>query len=187
MIEWNDIEKTIAEHRAEFDIDMPGIKHEAVFFQKLDVFHHGQAVRKRWQVIRYAASFAAFFVTSVAILWMYYYLNYKHEVKYAVNPIFTEFNEASNYYTSQVDRSIEQLKILPFNEPQQIDSIFAELSVMDENKRQLYDELSENPNDERIMDAIINLYIVKLDAINQVVRSFSISQNNKTMDHENNI
>jgi hypothetical protein len=58
---------------------------------------------------------------------------------------------------------------------------------MDENKRQLYDELSENPNDERIMDAIINLYIVKLDAINQVVRSFSISQNNKTMDHENNI
>jgi cbb3-type cytochrome oxidase subunit 3 len=187
MIEWNDIEKTLIEHRPVFDSAVPGMNHETVFFQKLDALHDKQAKKNRWQIIKYAASFIAFFIMSVAILWIYYYLNYKHEVQYALNPSVIEFKEASKYFTSQIDNGIEQLRTLPYTEPQQLDSIFAELLSMDDNNKQLYNELSLNPDDERVMNAIIDAYVIKLDVINLIVRSFSISQNKKTMDHENNI
>ncbi len=186
MIKWDDIEKTIIEHRDTFEAEMPSRTQEDLFFHKLDSLHRKQVVRKRWQTVGYAASFAAFVVMSAAILWAYYYLNYKQNAPFAYNQQTTEFNEARNYLANQIDNGIAQIKKLPFQEPQQIDSIMVELSEMDENNEQLYNELSLNPDDERIMNAIINVYMVKMDAINQIVRSFSMSHNNKTQQNENN-
>lgn len=187
MVKWDDIEKTIVEHRDAFEADMPVGKQEDLFFQKLDSLHRKQIVLKRWQNIGYAASFAAFVVMSAAILWAYSYLNYRKDAPFTYNQHATEFNEARDYLASQIDNGIEQIKRLPFNEPQQIDSIMVELSEMDENYKQLNNELSSNPDDERVMNAIINVYMVKMDAINQVLRSFSMSHNNKTQQNESNI
>lgn len=187
MVQWNDIEKTISEHRDAFEADMPGSRQEDLFFQRLDSLHRKQVVRKRWQIVGYAASLAAFVVMSVAILWTYYYLNYKQNAPFTYNQHATEFNEARDYLASQIDNGIEQIKRLPFSEPQQVDSIMVEFSEMDENCEQLNNELASNPNDERVMNAIINVYMVKMDAINQIVRSFSISHNSNIQQNENNI
>ncbi len=187
MVKWDDIEKTITEHRDAFEADMPDSNQEDLFFQKLDSLHRTQVVRKRWQITGYAASLAAFLVMSVAILWVHYNLNYRQDAPFTNNQPVTEFNEARDYLASQIDNGIEQIKRLPFNEPQQVDSIMVELSEMDENYEQLNNELSLNPDDERVMNAIINVYMVKMDAINQIVSSFSMSHNNKTQHNENNI
>lgn len=187
MVKWDDIEKTITEHRDAFEADMPDSMQEDLFFQRLDSLHRKQVVRKRWQVAGFAASIAAFMVMSIAILWTYYYLNYRQDAPFTYNQHTTEFNEARDYLASQIESGIEQIKHLPFNEPQQVDSIMVELSEMDENYEQLNNELSLNPDDERVMNAIINVYMVKMDAINQIVRSFSMSHNNKTQHNENNI
>lgn len=187
MVKWDDIEKTITEHRGAFEADMPDSRQEDLFFQKVDSLHRKQVVLKRWQNIGYAASFAAFMVMSAAILWAYYDLNYRHYAPFTYNQQASEFNEARDYLASQIESGIEQIKHLPFNEPQQVDSIMVELSEMDKNSEQLYNELSLNPDDERVMNAIINVYMVKMDAINQVVRSFSMSHNNKIQQNESNI
>lgn len=187
MVNWDDIEKTITEHRDAFEIDAPGSRSEALFFQRIDALHRKQVVRKRWQIVGYAASLAAFVLLSVSILWVRFSLNQKHETPFAYNQPAAEFNEARNYLMSEIDNGIEQIKRLPFREPQQIDSIMSEFAAMDENNKQLFSELSSNPDDERITDAIINVYMVKMDAINQILRTFSMSQNNKIQHDENNI
>ena len=62
------------------------------------------------------------------------------------------------------------------------------VQALNTNFSQLEEELTNNPNDERIMQVIIGHYQIKLNAINQIIQSFSISQINfKNNCHESNI
>ena len=129
-----------------------------------------------------------FIISSIAI-WAYFQFNYKPGLQFNITQSVIEFREAQDYFVNQIEISEEQLKKLSYYEPNQMDSIFADLEVMDYNKEQLQMDLNSNPNDERLMNAIIDLYIIKLDAINQLIQSFSISEikekNNNS--YENNI
>jgi hypothetical protein len=175
-MKWDELEKLITDNCNEFDGKMPDEGHDARFLMKLNQYHKRMASRNRRFFLKLAASVGILIISSVIGLWAYYQYSFKPKIQFNITYSVIEFREAQDYLTGQIEFGEQQMKKLHFSEPNQKDSIFADLNAMDNNNNQLQTDLKSNPNDERLMNAIINLYMIKLDAINQIIQSFSISE-----------
>ncbi len=81
-----------------------------------------------------------------------------------------EYQEVELYYTSNINsqmRIIRRLGRFDNNKHQQM--LLKELKEMDKKYQQLRKELKLYPNDERIIDAMIEYYQVKTNILNQII------------------
>ena len=180
---WNEIEHLVNEHQELLEESVPE-QHISRFEFKLKKRSHQ---RQRF-LLRVAASIALFIMASGVMLYFVYHIG-KPIAQY---PEYThnllEFKETEAYYTSQVAEEMNHLKQLQFPDPTQKSIVLQELSLMDQNYKQLTIELEKNPGDERLMHGIIEQYLVKLDALNRIVTSLSYCQTNaKNKGHEQDI
>jgi predicted PurR-regulated permease PerM len=90
----------------------------------------------------------------------------------------SELQETEIYYTKQINKGLEQIQLLKLTDQKQKTAILSDLNSMDKNYDQLKNDLKDNPDDERLVHAIIKHYQIKLEAIDQVINSISFSQNN---------
>jgi len=183
----NNFENFILDNRDNFTNDDPPNGHVDRFESKLSKHNAIFKRNKTLFVLKIAASISIIITLSVTVLWVY--LNYSYQPKNPIASIETiEFNETINYYSDQVSIRIDQLKKMKSIETDQKNNIFAELDTMAYTYGQLENELKNNPSDERVMNAIIEHYQIKLDALNQIIQSFSISHSNlKNERHENTL
>ena len=80
-------------------------------------------------------------------------------------------NEASFYYTSKINTGIRELETMAkdgIGSAIEIVQIKHELSEMDSLFLNLQQEYKANPNDERIINAMIEYYQTKLDIVNTI-------------------
>jgi hypothetical protein len=83
---------------------------------------------------------------------------------------FPELNEAENYYTVQLNQYYSKLERLGFNDDKnEKKQILNELSDMDRQVRVMKRDLIQNPDDERIVHAIINFYQTKLELMDMII------------------
>jgi hypothetical protein len=81
-----------------------------------------------------------------------------------------ELNEAIQYYSAQSDMNYDKIQHLRFNNDQnEKKQVLEELSEMDEQVRALKRDLRQNPDDERIVHAIINFYQVKIEMMDVII------------------
>jgi hypothetical protein len=175
---WNDLEKMIGKYRERFDEDNPSPNHMVSFEAKLQKrFKKSNTFKQQKVFMRIAASIAVLIIG--AYLSYLIYDNVKRPLK---NNIITqttsELQETEMYYTKQINKGLEQIKSLEISDQKQKTAILSDLNSMDKNYDQLKTELKSNPDDERLVHAIIEHYQVKLDAIDQIINSISFSQNN---------
>lgn len=184
----NDIEQFIRENRDGFDSDLLPNGHEERFKSKLDREFFPTNRNRKMFFVRLAVSALLVISISSVALWSYLNYRYKPAEKLQFSMVTVEYQETRDYYMDQVNIGLNKFKELQFIEKDQIDSISNEFTLMDNNCLQLEKELSENPNDERLMHAIIGIYQVKLEAVNQILHSVSISLNHiKNNRHEPSI
>jgi hypothetical protein len=181
------LDKFITDNLDLFDSDIPEKDHVNRFLDKLDKAEKMVNLRKRYLYVTIAASLLLLISFSGLLLWNYSTL--KNKTKCMDSTISNiEFNETGEYYSDQINIGMAKIKSIKYIAPEQKDSVFKELNAMDTNFWQLQDELRHNPYDERVMQAIIGHYQIKLNAVNQIIQLFSISQiNSKNIPHENSI
>jgi hypothetical protein len=81
-----------------------------------------------------------------------------------------ELNEAVQYYSGQLSIYYGKIQQLRFNNDQaEKDQVMNELSAMDTQVRALMHDLKQNPDDERIVHAIINFYQVKIELMDVII------------------
>ncbi len=81
-----------------------------------------------------------------------------------------EFNEAIQYYTAQLNISYNKIKNLRFdNDPKEKQMVLKELSDMDKQVLVMEKDLKQNPDDERVVHAIINFYQVKIEMMEMII------------------
>ena len=83
----------------------------------------------------------------------------------------TDLGEATFYYTRKIDSGIRDLEKMAgegIGSKKEIVQIKHELSEMDSLFVNLKHEYSANPNDERIINAMIEYYQTKLDIVNTI-------------------
>ena len=81
-----------------------------------------------------------------------------------------ELNEAIQYYSAQLDINYNKIQKLRFNNDQnEKKQVLEELSEMDKQVQSMKKDLRQNPDDERVVHAIINFYQVKIEMTDMII------------------
>lgn len=182
---WNEIEKLVNNFKDRFNEEEPSPQHLVSFETKLKQQLKTTYAFNRRNLLRIAVSIGILIVCSSLSLIIYFNIKESTEHNIKITKTSAELQETEKYYAEQINKGIADIKSQKLVDQTQKNAILSDLNDMDKNYQQLKHELKKNPNDERVIHAIIEHYQVKLDAIDQIVNSISFSQNNlKPQSHE---
>jgi|GEM_PF-372467 len=181
------LEDIIRNNKEKFDDLEPADGHFERFQNKLNNYNNKKS----------SFSLSYKFVLKVAVvgllvvlssLWLYdnIYDNQSTE-QIAVKNIPPEFREAQLYYSGMVDRKYNQIQDFEFKSKKQKKMLLNELKAMDSVYYNIKQDFKENPNDPRVMNALIRHYQMKLEVMTQVVEQLNQVQEIKNQDNKNKI
>src|SRR6056297_1200938 len=161
------MEKYIQANRDQFDNLEPQEGHLDRFQQKLSQYHR-QNRKFTWTVLLKAAAVAVLVVLSG--LWVYDNLQTDQTPeRLALEKVSPEVREAHMYYTSLMQKKYERIEEFHFKNEQQKQMLLQELKEMDAIYFNIREDLQSNPNDPRVVSALIRHYQMKLEVMNQIV------------------
>jgi len=149
-------------------------------------------IRKLWP---YAWKVAAA-VLIFASAWMlndYIDLNSKKQTagdrtESSANPALNELQDTEAYYTSQITNKQAQLAAFASEHPEIIEDLKNEFKEMDKKKAELKNDLKESNADEKVIEAIILSYRVKIEILDEMLlelrRSEGVQQERQPIDTE---
>lgn len=156
----------IRENPEFFDIDEPEAGHIERFSEKLQKKGRRDTV---YIMLRIAAVILLAFVISYTAIQDHRLLSRGLNKVFTVTE-YSELKEAEHFYMVQLDLYYTKLEKLPFrSDGEQKRQILNELSYMDKEVRNMKRDLRQNPGDERIVNAIINYYQVKIGLMDMVI------------------
>ena len=162
----NNLEKQIREQRLLLDSDRPREGHEDRFRQKLERLPGQARVRRiRFRhAIQVAASLAIILTSAILLVRS----NQGYD-KLAKEEIPEAIVEANVYFASQVDARYDEIKEFEFNDQEEKDLLLKELQDLESYHKQLMKDLEANPGDERVVNALIRHYQLKLEVMDQII------------------
>jgi hypothetical protein len=81
-----------------------------------------------------------------------------------------ELNEAEQFYNNQLSIAYTKIQNLRFNnDPNEKSQVLKELTEMDKQVKAMKQDLIQNPDDERIVNAIINYYQLKIEMMDMII------------------
>jgi len=167
------LEQFVRENTQSFDnLEPPVMAWEAI--EKELPAPKQTAVRKLWPYVWKAAAAILIFTSA----WM---LNdytdkdkktpeneiVKSEIQ--TNPELTELLDAEAYYTTQISSKQAELAKYAQQNPEIIEDLKKEFTEMDKSKAELRKDLAESNADEKVIEAIILSYRVKLEILDQML------------------
>jgi hypothetical protein len=125
-----------------------------------------------WKVYRAAA--VLIMVVGIGFFAMYRHYNpsvelvEENEIPAQTPPVETayppEFIEAENYYVAEIDSKLEEVKSLTDNEV-----VMEELEMLREDFDLLKEEMGDHINDEKILEALIQNYRLRLELLKEIL------------------
>jgi hypothetical protein len=178
------IEDIIKNNRSAFDDKEPAEGHFERFQQKLEQ-HDKKSIQLTWRFVMKAAMVGILVVLSG--LWLYDNIyDRSPQDQYPNQNVSPEIKEAQIYYSSMVEQKYEKIKSFDFKDESQKKMLLKELREMNEAYKSIQEDLESNPDDPRVINALIRHYQMKLDVMNQILSQLKhINQNNnKEKSHE---
>jgi len=163
------VDDFIRENPGRFDAEQPPAGHLERFNARLSGLELKKRPGMRTLILRIAAIVLLGFIVTYAAI---------REFGLVETSVFnritatsnSEFNEAEQFYTSQLSIYYDRIKTLGFNNDQtEKRQVLKELSEMDEQVQAMKHDLEQNPDDERIVHAIINFYQVKIELMDMII------------------
>jgi len=177
----NDIEKQIKEQRLLLDSDRPREGHENRFRQKLErspVGRPDRGIRFR-HAIQVAASVVLILTSAIVLI-----RTDKSGSKVAQQEIPEAVKEAEFYYASQLDARYEEISGFDFGDKEEKAVLLEELKELENYHQQLIKDLEANPDDERVVSAMIRHYQVKLEVMDQIITQLNQVKSEISENHE---
>jgi len=177
----SNIEKQIKEQRLLLDSDRPREGHEERFLQKLEKLPKQDPVRRiRFRHAIQVAASVAIILTSALLL----VRTYKSDSKAAKQDIPAALIEADIYYASQVDARYDEIRDFDFDDEEEKALLLQELKDLESYHMQLMEDLEANPDDERVVSALIRHYQLKLEIMDQIITQLNQVKSEISENHE---
>lgn len=157
-----DLEKHIKEQRLLMDSEQPRAGHEGRFREKM-AFKPARKVNFR-HALQIAASIAVILASAIVLI-----RSNKSGDKIAGMELPASVIEADRYYTTQVDQKVDQIRQFDFENAEEKTVLLDELEELNGYQQQLLEDLEANPNDERVINALIKHYQLKLAVMDQII------------------
>ena len=110
--------------------------------------------------------------------------------EFSLASVSPEYKEVEFYYTNAISVGLNQWNKLEtggFISETEKELMNTELSEFDVRFKNLQTDLAANPNDERVINAMLEYYQAKLDIINMIVNKLQEVKQKKNTNHEDNI
>lgn len=182
----NKLEKYIKDNNQSFQVE-PHEGHFDRFKAKMDnQAFSGRKIKLFPQVLKVASIVVLIIISS---LWTYEKLSTKNISEgISLSDVSPEYKEVEQFYAHKVSMTYTQMnRTNLFSDEEQKEIVLHELTEMDSIYKNLKKDLKTNPDDERIINAMIEHYQLKLEIMSNILGQLQeINDNYKQTDHENN-
>jgi len=177
------LEKRIKDNRAKFDDAEPGYGHFERFMQKLSNIRPAG----RFVVPYYVKVAVVLLLVSVSsILFYEMIISARFEKnRYSFGKLSPEYREVEDYFIHSITVKYNQLQNLDIEDKIQKDMIIKEIDDMDKIYQSLSKELKNDPNNERLINAMIRHYQLKLDIIIDITKQLETIKNSASNNNQN--
>jgi cytochrome c oxidase assembly protein Cox11 len=169
MNDMKTIDEYIREQGGLFDSEEPDQGHTERMLNRMNAMHYQVKRPRRIIFLRIAAIFILCVSISYAAIREYGIIT--NQLKNMASGMTNqELNEAEQYYTSQLSIYYNKIQKLKFNnDAAEKKQVLKELSAMDDQVQVMKHDLIQNPDDERIVHAIISFYQLKIETMNVII------------------
>jgi hypothetical protein len=158
----------IRENAGWFDTEEPLIGHYDRFDVKLSSVYEHQSKFGSVFMLKIAAAIVLGLMISYSALVGYRIISRNAEIK--AMAAYPELNEAEQYYTKQLEQNYNRIQHLQFNKDKnEKKQIINDLNEMDKQVKMMKKDLIQNPEDERIVNAIITAYVTKMELMDMII------------------
>jgi len=180
-----DIEKIIRENHSLFDSYEPSEGHFERFTGKLEA-RQATSTRKISLMPYLLKAAAVAILVTLSSLWTWEHVFSPGAKKTSLGDVSPQYNEVEQYYVNQVNLVEDEIKGIQINEnPEQKDMLMKELKDMDTMYEELQKDLKANPNDERVINAMIEHYQRKVEVMNYILTQLKDVKNDNQINEEN--
>jgi hypothetical protein len=172
------LEDHIRKQRELLNSEQPREGHEERFLQKL--YSRPERKLQVRHVLQVAASLAILIVSGIVLVKVS-----KSGDKVASQEIPASVIEADLYYTSQMDARYDQIRDFNFEDMEEKTLLLDELKDLDEYHQQLMSDLEANPDDDRVINALIRHYQIKLEIMDQIIIQLNQIKSENSPKNEN--
>jgi hypothetical protein len=184
------IEDIIRNNKEFFDGGEPSDGHFERFNRKLEIRFEEKTIKRSIVPYLLKAAVVTLLVT-LSSLWTWDHFIRPERNRMTLGDVSPQYKEVENYYVHQVNlMESELINIDLKNNSEQKKMLFAEMNSMDSVYVQLQKELKANPNDERIINAMIEHYQTKVEVMSYIVSQLKAIRNenqNKTKNEKTNL
>jgi hypothetical protein len=180
------IDELIRSNRDFFEDAEPSKGHLEKFERKLEM-RFGKAAVKRSIVPYLLKAAVVTLLVTLSSLWTWDNFIRPDRNRMALSDVSPEYREVENYYMHQVNLMESELNTLTIsNDKAHNEMLKKEMRSMDSVYVQLQKDLKENPNDERIINAMIEHYQTKVDVMTYILNQLKElrNENKNTMEDE---
>ncbi len=181
----NKLDKQIQANLQRFDSQEPSPGHMARFEQKLN-HQPSRSLFSRIPYVLKAAVVLLLVALSSILIYEQARIYYQNQRVLSLEDISAEFGEAEFYYTSLIKNKYQEINKLNIDDPKQKEMLMVELGEMDKLFHSLQKDFQDNPTDERVINAMISHYQLKLEVMSQIITQLEeVNQvNYKYKNHE---
>jgi hypothetical protein len=171
------IDEIIRSNRDLFEGKEPMEGHFERFNWKLEKRLHSYSTKRSIVPYLLRAAIVTILVT-LSSLWTWDHFIRADSKRMTLGQVSPQYKEVENYYVHQVNlQESELLNVDLKNNPEQKMELVNEMKSMDSVYVQLQKELKANPNDERIINAMIEHYQTKLEVMTYIVNQLKAIRN----------
>lgn len=184
------IDEIISNNRDFFEGNEPMDGHLDRFTWKLEKRLHSQATKRSIVPYLLRAAVVTILVT-LSSLWTWDHFIRADRQRMTLGQVSPQYKEVESYYVHQVNLMESEVKNIDLtNNPEQKQMLENEMKSMDSVYVQLQKDLKINPDDERIINAMIEHYQTKLEIMSYIVNQLKEIRNgnlNKEQDEKVNL
>lgn len=179
------IEHIIRENRDFFDGAEPPKGHFERFSRKLERSVHFTYTKRSIVPYLLRAAVVTLLVT-LSSLWTWDHFIKPDRNRMSLGEVSPQYKEVENYYVHQVNLMEQELVDIEYvNDAEQQEMLMKEIRSMDSIYVQLQKDLKANPDDERIINAMIEHYQTKLEVMTLIVNQLKAIHNDNQTRNEN--
>ena len=178
------IEDILRNNRDFFEDAEPSKGHFERFERKLEARFRSKAIKRSIVPYLLRAAVVTLLVT-LSSLWTWDHFIRPGSSRMTLGQVSPQYKEVENYYMHQVNMMEGEIVTLdPSHNPEQKEILISELKSMDSVYVSLQKELKANPNDERIINAMIEHYQTKLEVMTYIVSQLKTIRNDNLNKNE---
>lgn len=179
------IEEIIRSNKDFFEEAEPSTGHLERFNRKLEKRFQVTAVKRSIVPYLLRAAVVTLLIT-LSSLWTWDHFLRPTSKRMTLGQVSPQYKEVENYYVHQVNMMEGEIVNVDLkNNPEQKTMLLKEMKSMDSTYVSLQKELKANPNDERIINAMIEHYQTKLEVMTYIVNQLKTIRNDNQNKKEN--